>query len=253
MSFDRQPTCRYQRDHGANRKHEAFPSRDTRSTEKGSDSAGDFWGRLAPPQRNDLGMSGPFSVDCIPRPNRYASTRPARRCSLSPDLPFLRRRGAAAHFFPELPMIDADSVTDFTLSDGARVYLAGPISGVAMSNWAVFARAAAWLRGKGFVVINPCEMDCANGYDPTRALSEQIGFALDEIMRADLQALIDPSIDGVVLLPGWRDSTGARTERFVADTCGIPAYEIDQVDGRWRFRPAPPSDLRLTVAVESRP
>lgn len=100
-----------------------------------------------------------------------------------------------------------------------KIYLAGPMRAYPEFNFPAFAAAAAYLRSWGHEVWSPHEHDLANGFDPTVELDETgsaPGFSFAEAMRKDLQIIT--MSDGIVLLPGWEKSTGARIERFVADT-----------------------------------
>lgn len=96
------------------------------------------------------------------------------------------------------------------------IYLAGPMRGYEDFNFPAFDAAAAWLRDFGWVVLSPADRDRDHGFDETANTME--GFDLEAAMRHDLTWVIEA--DGIVLLPGWEESTGARIERLVAETCG---------------------------------
>lgn len=96
-----------------------------------------------------------------------------------------------------------------------RLYLAGPMTGIPLLNFPAFHAAAARLRGLGFQVVNPAEINA----DPTE------GWA--SCMRKDIAQLV--TCDGVALLPGWRRSRGARLERRLALVLGMSVTDVDRL------------------------
>jgi hypothetical protein len=97
-----------------------------------------------------------------------------------------------------------------------KLYIAGPMRGYDQFNFPAFDRAARLLRDRFHTVINPAELDRELGFDET--LNELGNFNLKAAMVRDVQAIIDS--DGIVLLPGWEDSEGAKFERQVAEQLG---------------------------------
>jgi hypothetical protein len=104
-------------------------------------------------------------------------------------------------------------------------YLAGPMRGYEDLNFPAFHEAAKHLRDVvGWDVVNPAEMDLALGFDPT---VESFTFTLDDwfsAMRRDIAVLLEPRVDRIVFLPGWRDSRGANVERIVAEAIGLERW-----------------------------
>jgi hypothetical protein len=84
-----------------------------------------------------------------------------------------------------------------------RVYIAGPMSGIDSLNFAAFNEAAARLRGQGFEVVNPAEIN------PDHAMPWA------ECMRRDIAELV--KCDAIYLLPGWQKSKGATLEHHIAE------------------------------------
>lgn len=126
-----------------------------------------------------------------------------------------------------------------------RVYIAGPMTGFPEYNFPAFHEAARVWRSQGHDVVNPAEMDeQLDGFNPKADAAKPH----EVYMRRDLPALC--GCDAVALLPGWRDSKGARNEVAVARMCGLDLYEVDQCDGRWRVIPpdAPPPETPLQEA-----
>jgi len=102
-----------------------------------------------------------------------------------------------------------------------KFYLAGPMTGIPQSNFPMFDRVTRVLRSRGHEVCSPAEMDRAMGIDPDRPeTSKDIDWS--DVMLADLKAILD--CDGIVLLPGWENSNGARLERTVAESTGRLVY-----------------------------
>lgn len=92
------------------------------------------------------------------------------------------------------------------MSDELRVYVSGPIKNNE-DYLADFALAEEWVRGKGHVSVNPCDVELLG--EPSYA----------DFMRADLKLLLD--CDAIFMLKGWEASTGATCEHGVAIICGM--------------------------------
>lgn len=140
-----------------------------------------------------------------------------------------------------------------------RVYIAGPMRGVPEFGFPAFDDAAKHLRDAGHYVFSPAERDRAVGFDETGLTGhedlEALGFDHAEAMRADLQWIVTEA-DAVALMPGWRDSTGARTEVATAQAIGLEVFELCSLDGdNFATRPVdtpviPPSgERRVTSAT----
>lgn len=86
-------------------------------------------------------------------------------------------------------------------------------------NFPAFHAAAAVLREQGYEVFSPAERDLEEGFDPTKDEAQPMAY----YMKFDLPAVCES--DMVVVLPGWRESTGARLETHVAYACGIPVVQ----------------------------
>ncbi|ABD58086.1 hypothetical protein Porky_110 [Mycobacterium phage Porky] len=105
-----------------------------------------------------------------------------------------------------------------------RIYLAGPMSPASFglsevpSDWdwnhPAFNRLAARYRAQGYEVINPAELDVEAG---------DVGdLEWHEYLRRDIKVLADCT--RIVMLPGWRNSKGARLEHYIASELG---FEVD--------------------------
>jgi hypothetical protein len=110
-----------------------------------------------------------------------------------------------------------------------KVYLAGPMTGIANFNFPAFNRAADILRAEGYSVFNPAERDIErhggvdisadnHSGDPAQAAANH-GFSLREAL-ADDTAYICREADAIAMLPGWENSKGARAEHALAFALG---------------------------------
>lgn len=104
-------------------------------------------------------------------------------------------------------------------------YIAGPMTGYEDYNFPAFYAKAAEERAKGHTVINPAELDDADG-DLTKPW--------DFYLRRDLRVIAD--CNRIVLLPGWEHSKGANLEVHVGRELG---FEIVYPSGRTvRYSPS---------------
>lgn len=105
------------------------------------------------------------------------------------------------------------------------IYISGKMSGVPDYNKDKFARAELALRKRGHRVVNPHSLS-----DMVFARLRGIGIEPNkyDFMRADISALAQ--CDAILMLDDWRDSWGARRERFIAGLVfGMKVYYT--VDG----------------------
>ncbi len=109
-----------------------------------------------------------------------------------------------------------------------RCYLAGPMRGVANGNYPAFEYAAEELRLLGWYVYNPIEMDAArSGLDPQ---SSEFPHLRTVAMR-DLEIITRLRAedgDAIVLLPGSRQSIGARAELAAAHWVGLRVLSLHE-------------------------
>jgi hypothetical protein len=133
-------------------------------------------------------------------------------------------------------IVEADVKKDCYEARPVMLYLAGPMSGYVDYNFPLFHRVANLLRSQGYKVNNPADKETLDGTDlpdpekvPTRA----------EAMKMDIPLVVE--CDGIVLLPCWKDSVGARFEAIMATQCGMDIYEWvegpESVNGFWWLRP----------------
>lgn len=109
---------------------------------------------------------------------------------------------------------DTDPIDDYQ----PILYIAGPMTGLADFNRPAFRMMADRLRRKGYRVVNPAELP-----------GETLNNPWDWYMRRDLAELV--KCDGIVLLPGWEQSKGARLEHHVAVTLGMTVTYPHEAEG----------------------
>lgn len=119
-----------------------------------------------------------------------------------------------------------------------KLYLAGPMRGIAEFNFPAFHAAAKVLRGVGHEVFSPAEKDIerwghvpANPAGDEHALEKHLGMKPGEAIRVclgDDLAWICQHAEGIALLPGWQASKGARAERATAEALGLKMLYLDQ-------------------------
>lgn len=112
-----------------------------------------------------------------------------------------------------------------------KVYLAGPMSGIPQFNFPEFYRVASILRSKKYnlEVVSPAELDDAD--TAAAALNSKDGTPADahrswgDFLSRDVKMLADDGIEGIVFLPNWQKSRGARLEASVGLLCGYSFFE----------------------------
>lgn len=90
-------------------------------------------------------------------------------------------------------------------------YLAGPMTGKHNHGFDVFKDGATKLRGIGWTVISPAEMDIRLGFDPT-AGGPEFACIPPGAMKRDLNAVTAEDTDTLAMLPGWHESVGTLKE-----------------------------------------
>ncbi len=115
------------------------------------------------------------------------------------------------------------------------VYMAGPMTGLPQFNFPAFDALAASLRSAGYAVISPSELD--DPEDRAAALASPDGYmhgghhmnkTWGDFLARDVKLIADGPIDGIVILPRWETSRGARLETFVGRMlCGKAVYRWD--------------------------
>jgi hypothetical protein len=94
------------------------------------------------------------------------------------------------------------------------VYVAGPMTGLPEFNFPAFHAAAGQLRARGLAVENPAE-------NPAPSCGSWLAY-----MRMAVQQV--SKVDGLILLPGWEKSRGARVEFNLAVGLGLSVMTLDE-------------------------
>lgn len=95
-----------------------------------------------------------------------------------------------------------------------RLYIAGPMTGLPEFNIPAFNATEIKLQDVGYDTRNPA-----------RHGAGEPGLEWADYMRRDIPDLLD--CEGVALLPGWKNSRGARLEVHIARTLEMPVKRAD--------------------------
>ena len=106
-----------------------------------------------------------------------------------------------------------------------RLFLSGPISGIAHNNGPMFARVEAALQDLGYQDI----------FSPPFEVPPHASYR--EAMQACLEWMCARA-EGFVSLPGWSDSPGARAENALAQALGLPMWDLRWDHVGFLFLPA---------------
>lgn len=121
-----------------------------------------------------------------------------------------------------------------------KLYLSGPMRGYPNFNFPLFDAVAMRLREDGNIVYNPSENDQVTYPD----IDRWPGFAEGDTIRCpkfnmhvslhwDFARILEAN--GIVLLPGWEASVGAKAERYVAEATGKNVFLWFPADGTAYF------------------
>ena len=107
------------------------------------------------------------------------------------------------------------------------------MTGIPQFNIPALNDAAADLRGRGYEVVSPAELDdpgtlaaALASPDGAPGSGSSNGETWGDFLARDVKLIADAGLDGIVLLPGWEHSRGARLETFVAHLCGLTVYHL---------------------------
>lgn len=117
-----------------------------------------------------------------------------------------------------------------------KLYLAGPMRGYPRFNFDAFETAYLDLTYRGHDVTSPHRMDLNEGFDPDVADPESIPPQfVEECVRRDVEAIIQN--EGVIFLPGWHVSDGAKAEWHIAQWLPRPRYSYPDFTPATLFQP----------------
>lgn len=140
-----------------------------------------------------------------------------------------------------------------------RLYLGGKMLGVADFNFMMFDEAAATLRLLGHDVFSPADRDRSVGFDPScpvgsiEVMNRQ-GFSRREALTTDME-WIGKNSEGMVCLPNWVDSPGAKAEVAFHQALYLPVWNLDDFVVAEQYAPVVPlleavKDSHLPVFAE---
>ena len=113
-----------------------------------------------------------------------------------------------------------------------KAYLAGPMSGYPKFNLPLFEEVTAKLRGAGWDIVSPAELDGNELNQASRQtdgdhdlFTKATGVTWGDLLARDVKVIADEGIEGIINLPGWEESKGARLENYVGLLKGLKFYE----------------------------
>lgn len=127
-----------------------------------------------------------------------------------------------------------------------RVYTSGPMRGYPDLNHAAFDSLEQALDSsdENWIVHSPAASNRYHKHDNNTPYSTAI--------RVDIMSLLD--VDAIMLMPGWRQSEGARFEAEIARSLGLKFYEAKyemtgetfyDAEGSWTWSPMDPKDIAV--------
>lgn len=94
------------------------------------------------------------------------------------------------------------------------IYIAGPMTGLPSLNFDAFFEAERQLKAAGYAVLNPADRAGRTAGQPW---SWYLRKGVQDVTNAD----------GLAMLPGWEESTGAQLELYVARALDIPYVTVN--------------------------
>lgn len=136
-----------------------------------------------------------------------------------------------------------------------KVYLAGPMSGYPQFNFPLFMRAATLLRADGWDVVSPAELDAEHGVDKeamasTDGNAAKLSTTWGTLLARDVKLIADGGIEGIMFLPEWERSRGARLEAFTGtQIAGFKFFKYLPYKDSYITRDFPAESVTLRLAT----
>lgn len=117
-----------------------------------------------------------------------------------------------------------DSMKTHSIDKSVRWYLAGPMTGIRGFNYHYFDTVTARLRADGYDVVSPAEMDSPEARrvclaSPDGSIeSMPPGSSWGKALARAMPSIVD-ECGGIILLPDWWKSKGARAEATLGLLC----------------------------------
>lgn len=128
-------------------------------------------------------------------------------------------------------------------------YLAGPMTGIPQFNYPMFFRVADALRNTGYRVMSPAEFDKPDALEKILASTDgapNSAGSWGDFLAHDVKVIAD-EVDGLVFLPGWEKSRGARLEAFIGLTCNRLFMLVDFFRDEILLSDASPEQIKAEV------
>lgn len=117
-----------------------------------------------------------------------------------------------------------------------KLYIAGPVTGIANRNEAMFTRAEQMLQREGHETVNPLTV-----------MPDDEDLPWVDAMLKDIPPMIQ--CDGMAILPGpWYNSSGVKLELHIMIALKKSIYHFQEIDGELQLFPGPPSDYGSAIA-----
>lgn len=117
-------------------------------------------------------------------------------------------------------------------------YLGGPMTGIPQFNFPEFHRVGTVLRERGYNIVSPAELDdpeteaaAMASPDGAPGSGSANGEAYEDFLGRDLIICSLPTCVGMICLPGWHNSRGARGESWVIAYLNKQLFEYEEVGG----------------------
>lgn len=120
-----------------------------------------------------------------------------------------------------------------------KLYLAGPMTGLPDFNYPEFRKVSEELRGVGYTVLNPAEVDDLHERERKRLSEPNTCLLCDNGEKHDWQWYMKRTIkmlcdaQGLAVLPGWEKSRGAKIEVWIAENINLPIASAETWLQRW--------------------
>lgn len=110
-----------------------------------------------------------------------------------------------------------------------KLYLSGPMSGIQDFNAPEFQAAARHLRELGHDIVSPVEEDEADGIITTGMSGDlkDLPVTWADLISRDVKLIADGTFDGIIMLPNWTRSKGAKLELALALILGLSVFSYD--------------------------
>lgn len=108
-----------------------------------------------------------------------------------------------------------------SLTDESVFYISGPMTGKPKFNYPYFRTIATSLRGIGYNILSPAEIDSGAQLEKNQK-EKPYSYWLKKAM------LMMCNADAIIMLEGWTQSKGARRELDFMLDCGMPAFRLER-------------------------